>query len=166
MDAWLRDAGAGLLFVLLLSGCGLFEANGLDLVADHRLSFDTPKPRTLVTNPLTVVWTLSVRPRAGYFAIFVDRPPVHPGQSLKAVAAGDTYCQHTQGCPDGAYLAQRGVYTTETNSVTIPEISDIGSNTDRVQVHTVVVVLMSAQGRRVGESAWRLEVRKRRVGVA
>jgi hypothetical protein len=138
--------------------------------------FVAPRSRALVVAPLTIRWTVSGfavrRPgtgppsrAAGYFAVFVDRAPVRPGDTLAAVAAGDPRCLHQPGCPDADYLAQRRVYTTFKPQITLPLIAPIAGDTSRVQTHAVTVVLLDTAGHRIGESAWELDFRMRRAGI-
>ncbi|HUC04563.1 MAG TPA: hypothetical protein VL961_04140 [Acidimicrobiales bacterium] len=157
---------------LLCTSCGLFRTTGLDLTTDNRLTFVSPPARALVHTPLTVRWHMSdFAPGGrggagpgGYFALFVDQAPIRPGQSMKAVAAGDAYCLHTPGCPDRTYLAQHQIYTTTSTSVTLPSVANLPADNDAVQLHTFVVVLMDPSGHRIGESAWELDLRLPMVG--
>lgn len=92
----------------------------------------------------------------GYFAIFVDRAPVRPGQTLLVLA--DKSCRTTPGCFNPQYLAERGVYTTTSTSITLQQVASLNSY-QQVQLHEVTVVLMDTSGRRIGESAWYIDFR-------
>jgi len=102
---------------------------------------------------------------AGYFAVFVDRAPIRPGQTMRAVASRDLLCMHQAGCPDRAYLAARQIYTTTKTELTLGQIPSIPGDSEAVQLHTVTVVLMDTAGHRIGESAWELDLRMRKVGL-
>jgi hypothetical protein len=138
-------AGA-LALTALLTAC-----NHLAFVADHRLHFVTPASRAVVTTPVTLSWTVTGFD-GGSFAIFVDRAPIKPGQTVGAVAGGDASCRHTPGCPDAQYLADRQVYTTAKTTLTIDQIPALrGKGT---QTHEATIVLLDPSGHRVGEAAW------------
>ena len=162
--------------VLSTAGCGIAHPQDLNFTVDKRLQFQAPPARALVTAPVTVRWTMAgfrtepagsgaAGPDAGYFAVFVDRAPIRPGQTMRAVATGDELCLHQPGCPDAAYLAARQIYTTTATSLTLPQIPPLSGNVQRVQYHTVTVVLMDTTGHRIGESAWELDLRMRRSGL-
>ena len=160
---------------LVCSGCGMTQMQNLAFRVDNRLQFVSPPNRSLVTNPVTVRWRMSdFRTRtqgsgggsggAGYFAVFVDQAPIRPGQTMRAVAGRDLRCLHQAGCPDPAYLAARQIYTTTNPQLTLGQIPPIGGDAEAIQLHTVTVVLMDPSGHRIGESAWELDLRMRKVG--
>ena len=166
----------GGLLVLAAAGCGIAHPQDLNFSVDKRLQFQSPPARALVGTPVTVRWTMAgfrVEPAgsapasadAGYFAVFVDRAPIRPGQTMRAVATGDEVCLHQKGCPDAAYLAARQIYTTTATAVTLPQIPPLSGNVQRIQYHSVTVVLMDTTGHRIGESAWELDLRLRRPGI-
>ncbi|HZT64350.1 MAG TPA: hypothetical protein VFA11_01035 [Acidimicrobiales bacterium] len=171
-----RIHGAALMAIALgASACGLTHMQDLRFRVDERLHFVAPPDRALVAAPLTVRWTIKQfrveapgsappTPDAGYFAVFVDRQPVRPDQTMRAVAANDEQCLHQRGCPDPAYLAARQIYTTTDTHLTIPQIPPL-AGTERVQLHAIVVVLMDTSGHRIGESAWELDLRMQRAGL-
>lgn len=156
----------------LLGGCGF---SNLAFTTDNRLHFVAPEARALVKLPLTIRWRMTgfevVKPaeatlavtnsvQRGYFAVFIDRAPVKPGQSLDAVA--DRSCRRTPGCVNAGYLANLGVYTTSVDSITIRQVN---SNTYQdVQTHEATVVLLDPGGRRIGESAWYVDFRMKKPG--
>lgn len=170
-----RRRSAGLLgivaaLVVLASACGV---SNLAFFTDNRLHFVTPKSRSTVKLPVTVSWrmsgfsvvpagTLPVSSRSGYFAVFVDRAPIKPGQTV--AAAADRQCRRTPGCVNAGYLADRGVYTTSQDSLTLSEIANLNSY-QHVQTHEVTVVILDSSGRRIGESAWYLDFRMRKLGL-
>jgi len=162
--------------VLVSAGCGITQMQNLAFRVDNRLQFTSPPNRTLVQNPVTVGWRMSdfrieaeggggVVRGAGYFAVFVDRAPIRPGQTMRSVASGDLECLHQPGCPDRAYLAERQIYTTTATQITLGQIPSISGDNEQIQLHTVTVVLMDTSGHRVGESAWELDLRMHKVGL-
>jgi hypothetical protein len=163
-----RRVGLALLLAVApLTGCGF---SNLQFRTDHRLDFLSPDDRAKVTQPVTISWRMddfriaelgSEPPTrdAGYFAIFVDRSPVKPGKTLRDVVGGDDYCRQNPKCTSRAELRQYRVFTTTDTSFRFPRLPDLLSNDESVQLHTFTVVLMDTAGHRIGESAWRLELR-------
>ena len=84
---------------------------------------------------------------------------------MRIVANKDQVCLHRPGCPDESYLEDRRIYTTTENGLTVEQIPPIAGDTERIQVHLVTVILMDTSGHRIGESAWQLDLRMRRVGL-
>jgi hypothetical protein len=167
---------AGLLLATLVTGCGMTHMQDLNFTIDDRLQFVSPADRSLEDQPVTVSWTMrgftvaargSAPPTrdAGYFAVFVDQAPIKPGQTMKAIAHGDRYCERSPTCPDKAYLRAHAVYTTTETRITLPQIPSFTGVKQKVQMHSITIVLMDTAGRRIGESAWELDVRLPKVGV-
>jgi hypothetical protein len=167
---------APLFAAALLAGCGLTHLQDLQFRADKRLHFVSPKARTTVHQPVTVTWTMSdftvaglgSQPPtrdAGYFAVFVDRAPIKPGHTLKDVGKGDPFCEHTASCPDRKYLRDHNVFTTTATGMKFPIIPSVQTDKSRVQLHTFTVVLLDTSGRRIGESAWELDLRIPKLGI-
>jgi hypothetical protein len=154
-----RPATAALAFIVMATGCGI---SNLAFRADHRVHFTAPKSRELVATPITLRWTISggASPQGATFAIFLDRAPIRPGQALRAVAAGDTSCKHTAGCPDAEYLAVRQVFTTTDMTLTLNTVASRNSY-QTTQVHEATIVLLDGTGHRVGEAAWYIDFRMR-----
>jgi hypothetical protein len=162
---------------VVLSGCGITHMQDLSFRVDTRLHFTTPKARTKLHQPVHLAWTIrdfriaapgSEPPSrdAGYFAVFVDRTPIKPGQTMRATAGDDPACRHDPKCPDSAYLHQHEIYTTTDLSMTLPQIPNVLGDKEKVQHHTVTVVLMDTSGHRIGESAWQLDFRIPKVGLS
>lgn len=170
-----RTLTPALALVMVLSGCGLTHPQNLNFRVDNRFEFVSPEARALVKQPLTVSWTMkdftvaakgsqSPSTDAGYFAIFVDRSPIKPGETMKAVAKGDRVCERSPDCPNKGYLEQHEVYETTGTSFTLPRIPNVTGNKETVQVHSITIILLDTGGHRIGESAWQLDVRMRKVG--
>jgi hypothetical protein len=145
------------LAIVALSGCAV---DGLAFRVDERVDITSPDDRADVTLPLTISWTADgVEPAddgGPYFAVFVDQPPIRPGQSLRSVA--DDSCNRTPGCPDLDYFRDRSIYVTETTSVeldVIPQRS--GQRTGGDDSHEATIVLVDADGRRIGEAAYTVQ---------
>lgn len=151
---------------IVLPAC---STSGLSLTVDDRLTFVRPDDRDALTLPVTVEWRMedfdiSRTPSAdggssadrGYFGVFVDRPPQPPNESLAWFAEDDQSCQLDPDCPDEEWFATRGIHTTTETSFTI-ELLPRPADPDRRELHEVTVVLLDADGVRIGESAWTVE---------
>lgn len=147
---------AAIVLIALLPGCSV---NGLNLRQDDRVSIVAPEDRSDVDLPVTVRWT--ARDFDGTYAVFVDRSPVPPGRTLDWLARNDDVCRQTKGCPDTTWFADRNVLRTTSNSVTIDRLPDTARDNRRDR-HEVTVVLLDQKGRRIGESAFRVEFQVRR----
>jgi hypothetical protein len=139
---------------LLTSGCGI---SGLAFRQDDRLSFVTPDDRAEVTLPLTVRWEVEDFdvPADGFYAVFVDRAPQPPGRTLTWLARNDDSCRAADSCPDEAWFAERDVFPTKETELRIDRLPARAD--DRREFHEVTVVLVDAEGRRIGETGWTLE---------
>jgi hypothetical protein len=142
---------------LSTSGCGL---HGLDFVKDERVHIESPRPNSEVRVPFDVRW--SVEDFDGSFGVFVDRAPPRPGRTLASLAEGDAVCKVTAGCPDAAYLAGHRAFTTTDTSFRVEQLPELTRDRER-EAHEVTVVLLDDEGRRVGESAFRVEFHVRRA---
>lgn len=142
----------------LLAAC---VPQGLAFVQDDRLEIIAPESHSTVTVPLTIRWTFEDEARGAggsgtevaSFAVFLDRAPVPPGESLSWVAREDQRCLRTTGCPDETYLADRGIYETTDTAFTIEQVRDLDAFRGH-ETHEAAIVLLDATGRRIGESAW------------
>lgn len=159
-----------------VAGCGVTHVQTLDFRVDHRLHFLSPKDRSSTHFPLTIRWRMSgftVAPQgsappsgaAGYFVLFVDQAPVRPGQPLKSVCTSDPFERGDRNCPTVKYLEGKQIYQTTDEQVTLASIPNLPGNKDKKQLHSFIVVLMDTAGRRIGESAWELDVRLPRIGA-
>ena len=172
----LARCSAAIVAVVAVSGCGITHLQDLNFRNDDRLHFVSPEARSTNKQPVTVTWRMDdfrVVPEgsepptrdAGYFAIFVDETPIKPGHTMDDVAKGDPFCQRSPSCPDKHYLADHRVYTTTDTSIKLPLIPNIVGSKEKLQLHSITVVLMDTSGHRIGESAWQLDVRIPKVGV-
>lgn len=163
-----------LVLALLAPACGITHISDLRFTVDDRLHWVSPPDRARVAQPLTLRWTMRdftvwhpgddpTLPNSGYFAVFVDQTPIKPGQTMKAVARGDRFCQRTPGCPDKTYLENHQVFTTSDTTLVIHDIATLPNDKEIWQLHVITVVLMSPTGHRIGESAWERDVRIHKV---
>jgi hypothetical protein len=157
-----KRAAAGGVTSLLLSGCAL---HNLAFVKDDRLRIVSPSEFARVGQPITVAWAMSHftvtgpdghdSPDAGYFAVFVDSHPPPGGQPLAELARGDKTCIASRGCPDATYFSSRRIYVTQSTRFTVPSLPPppLGTGSGD-QIHTVTVIPLDGNGRRIGESAY------------
>lgn len=163
-SAFVRRVVAGQTVVLAFASCAV---SGLEFRQDKRVSFVAPRYRQKVSLPVTVEWRADsfdvtgpspvARSDAGYFSVLVDVSPPPADETLVFYALDDRGCRRTQGCPDSAYLADRGIYTTTKTSLRIDDLGLApGVDVDRGDrdLHNVTVILLDGRGRRIGESAW------------
>jgi hypothetical protein len=140
----------------LLVACGTSD---LAFSTDHRVKVVAPSDRAKVRLPVQIRWsTPGIRRTANgpYFAVFADRAPVQPGQSLRAVA--DDTCNRTPGCPDASYLRDRYVFVTKDTSVTIDALpKQTGQRQGARNSHEATIVLVDANGHRIGEAAYNVQ---------
>lgn len=166
---------AAVSFLLAATGCAT-SLHGLEFHNDNRMKILEPRQNELVSNPITLSWTMKdftvagpgagpVADGTGYFAVFVDRAPVKPGQTLAAVAKHTPSCQNTTLCTTKSYLATEQVYTTTKDAITLPPIADLLNNNESTQYHTATVILLNTAGERISESAWSVEFRMQSSGV-
>lgn len=151
---------AVLLAVLLCSGC---VSEGLAFRIDDRLTIISPEDREEVTLPVKLRWEIEdfevvppgteVRAGAGFFAVFMDRTPMPPGEDLAWLVRGDESCQRAEGCPDEEYLERLGVYTTTDTELVIDRLQP-DNDASGGERHTATIVLLDGAGERIGESAF------------
>ena len=147
--------------LVLLTACGV---SGLSFKQDKRVDIVRPRDRAEVRLPITVAWTVkdfSVGPGEGSFAVLIDREPPRPGKTLPWLFRGNDSCKGVEGkalCATTEFLEQRNVFQTTETSFTVRQVNKLTGNEKRRQFHEVIVVLLDAQGRRVGEGAWSVQV--------
>ena len=150
MHARVRRAAAGL-SLLAASACAF---HGIDLVQDKRIALTGLEDGATVSVPFDLTWQVKKPIAPGHevlFVVFVDRTPIKPGQTLRAVVPSrDTVCQRNPACPDLAYLARHGVYVVASPEVTVPRLIRRGKKRES---HRVIVVIL-VDGRRSGEGAF------------
>lgn len=134
-----------------LSGCG----SGLQFRNDHRIRLVSPPERADVTLPLLVSWEVDAGSRRERFAVFVDRSPMGPGEDLRSLADDEPLCSRRPDCPDSTWLAERGVFLTETTALLIRTLPPEGlRRVGARRRHEVTVVLLDGRDVRIGEAAW------------
>lgn len=152
-----RAAAAGLVGAVVVSGC---DWSTMAFVQDQRVQIITPADRSTVALPVTIRWqvhgfritgkTGDTSQDAGYFAVFVDRPPMPPGKSLQWLAEQDDSCGDS-ACGSVENLSD--VYATSDTTLKVTRLS-ADSTSRAVERHEAVIVLLDGTGRRISESAF------------
>jgi hypothetical protein len=148
--------------VVAVGGC----ARAPLFTADRSLRFVAPVQMSTVIAPVEVSWRTDHLPlHAAQFLVFIDTPPIHPGQNLRAIASGDPSCVPKAGCPNAAYLAARDVFITTRDRVSVPFVAALSGleGHDSLAIHQLTVVLVDAHGTRVGEYAYTVQFRVRQT---
>ena len=153
--------------VLLSSAC---RTSGLAFRADQRVEILTPENRSEVTLPFEVTWSVedfeivgadgSASNDAGYFGVLVDTSPMPPGEGPSYYARDDKNCTAATRCPDVAYLADRNVFLTRDTTFPVTALQDFRP-IDRPSApddHEITIILLNGENRRIGESAFKVEV--------
>lgn len=150
---------------------GACRPGSLQFVADHRVRFTSPRDRSLVGAPATMTWTVSgfaptgldgrSNRGAGAFAAFVDANPMPVGRDLHWVGRATKTCKKDPACVTPEFLATRNVYVTTASHLHLdvwPAATVVRGRAE----HRVIIVLVDGLGRRIGESAWELDVHTHR----
>jgi hypothetical protein len=142
--------------MLSTAACGV---HGLSFVQDKRVHVVRPDERSKVDLPVTVRWTVkdfAVGPGAGSFGVFVDRPPQPSGKPLAWLVRGEAGCEGTRAasCTTAEFLAQHNIFQTHDTSFHVDQVDKLTGSEAGRQFHEVTVVLLDANGERVGEGAW------------
>lgn len=129
---------------------------------DDRMTIVEPPAQSTVDPPFKITWEMEDFDAAGLdgdtsgdsgvYAVFVDRPPVKAGQSLRSLFDDDPACASNASCPDAARLAQENIYVTTKEGVRVKFLPLVGAGGP--DLHTITIVLLDGSGRRVGESSW------------
>lgn len=143
--------------VLLLTGC---DVSNMAFFNDHRVKVVAPEDRSTVDLPVKVSWEVGdfevtgrdgqKRSDAGYFAVFVDRPPIPPDKTLEEYAQEPGSCGNS-ACGKVENLAY--VFATEQTGLELAELPAVNEEGD-VEKHEVTIVLLDGTGARIGESAF------------
>ena len=144
---------------VLACAAGGCSTDGLAFRQDDRIEILEPDDRAVVSVPVHLRWRADLEPGPGggpYFAVFVDRAPIRPGQSLRVLA--DESCNDTDGCLDLQYLRDRYVHVTDEPEVVLDVLPrKASSQRTGANRHEATVIVIDADGRRVGEAAYAVE---------
>lgn len=152
-----RVTAVWMLAALLVGGC---DMSRLSPFQDKRIRIVEPENRSSVSLPVTLRWevdefTITGRDDqstadAGYFAVFVDRPPIPPGRTLEWFAMQDDSCG-VSAC--GSVDNLEDIYTTEKTSLKLTRLPALFER-NALERHEVVIILLDGAGARIGESAF------------
>lgn len=146
----------GLVLTLATTACDA------TLTHDDRITITAPSEGATVRLPVELDWSardVTVTdpgdPDSGgvYFAAFLDRPPLGPGQALVELVEREC-AEANNGCATRRYFEQRGVYITDQPGLRITSVPKGSEHREDAYLHTVTIVLMDSDHRRVGEAAW------------
>lgn len=149
---WRRVLGIGLVVAVAIPACAV---QGLSFVTDERLTILRPKQNATVSLPLELAWT--VEDYDGLFAVFFDRSPMRPNQTLRSLVPSDEPCRSESECPDADWLADRDIYVTDSTRLVVKNLPDRRDNDQSKDRHDLTIVLLSEDGQRIGESVFTKE---------
>lgn len=152
------------------SGCGV---DAVQLTRDTRVKILSPKSGSPVSAPVTVrleVDGLKLAPPGSpeghYLAVFVDRAPLRPGESILALV-DDACLERGNGCANLQYFAQKNIYLTSATTFALATVPQKNGAHDQSRVdHQLTVVLMDNNHHRVGESVFMTRFRVAEGGPA
>lgn len=154
---------------LALAAC---DVSAMAFFKDHRVRIVEPEDRGEVTLPTTLRWKVDdfkVTGRngrrgdeAGYFAVFVDQPPIPPGKTLEWYAQQEGSCGQS-ACGTVEHLAH--IYATDDTELELDQLPAVKER-GGVEKHEVVIVLLDGTGARIGESAFYVRFDFNRKGPA
>jgi hypothetical protein len=153
-------------WLLVLSALGLAgcASDHVAFRTDEGLRIAAPGELERVRLPVTVSWTGpgpatggDLKGKGPFYAVFVDRPPVRAGTSLRTLVDGD--CRKQPGCPDLAWFAERFVFVTADRGITLPAVPAEASaaRVGADHSHRVAVVRVDGNGVRVDEAVAAVE---------
>jgi hypothetical protein len=139
--------------------------------ADDRVRIESPTDGSVVTLPIVARWThhLAVVPPPTdlkadtnatdgmYFAVFVDRTPIAPGESL--LSEVDPICKSAgYSCVNTQYFERNNIFLTDQSELKVTALGLAAKHHPELTIHTVNIVLMQGN-RRVGEAVYTAEFR-------
>ncbi len=158
----MRRVAAAVLLVLSapLVAC---DTSGYAFKVDETIEIVEPAARSEIDLPLLVRWTdekpparLRVDvadPDAEYYAVFIDRAPMGPGDRLESLLQRGTTCLPRQQCPTTQQLTDLNVHLVAEPALLLDFVADRRVADDSRDTHEVIIVRMRGD-RRVGEAAF------------
>jgi hypothetical protein len=141
-----------LALLLVITGLGTLPScavTELEYRNDHRLELLTPTDLVTVRTPFLIRWrvhnfVLSAAPTdcqsgAGHVAIFIDRAPIAPGDTLEGMTNAELGGVVADPPADGYRVQQLGPL--------------LNAPKGEENLHEVTIALLDCHGRRVGESS-------------
>jgi len=90
--------------------------------------------------------------------VFVDQAPQPPGKPLSWIAHNDRACRAADGCPDAEYLAARHIFSTTDTHITFAQLPLSSGESKQKERHSITVILLDPAGKRIGESAFQIDI--------
>jgi hypothetical protein len=124
---------------------------------DDRVTIVEPSSLDDVTLPFWIRWESEI-PEGQRYAVFIQTDTIGAGQTFDdfATREGDVQCQAAPDCPNVDYLARNHVYVTTGTEVEVGRLPPLPRG---VRVMRAQIVLVDEEGRRQGESVWRVRFR-------
>ena len=145
--------------VSVLGGCGITRVDApVSFRADHRLDVEAPEAESEVQLPVTVRWSADDYPNepGEHFALFVDRAPIAPDRQIRfrVCTEGEKLPpqlgQLRKPCKDD----RKTIFLTDELSFEFECFEPRFTAPERERnKHTVTIVLLDADDRRIGEGA-------------
>ncbi len=134
------------------TGCAAFDE--MEFFSDKSVRIVEPENLSTVTMPLEVRWEVDPSAPESDYAVFVDRYPMSPGETIRDLVDEEPSCRGNDECLTPDYLSRRfGILLTDDTHVTVdvfpPKAIDDGSDT-----HYVTLIRVDEEGRRIGETVW------------
>ena len=149
--------GVGLTVIVSAPSCGLGSES---FAQDRSVSIEAPRPLATVSTPLVIRWSARrPLPKGESYAVFVDRPPVSPGHSLRGITGAA--CQRNPACPTIADLNSLNVFITNATFTVVPSVPIFTAHGNRFETHQAIIFYVDSQRRRVGEAAFEVTFRIR-----
>ena len=136
---------------LLAAALPACSADNLSFKTDTRVEIVSPVENERVRLPAHIRWT--VADFDGRFGVFIDRAPMRPGRTVRSLVPEKDPCRQLPRCPDERWLADRGIYVTDATELVLERLPN-DDDERRTDAHDVTIVLLDAEGRRVGEAAF------------
>lgn len=136
----------------MLPGCAALGE--MEFVQDDSIRITAPENLSTISLPGTVSWERAASDEGHTIAVFLDRYPMPPGESLRDLLDEEDACRGNDTCLQPQNLAQIfGIYLSDSDEVTINALPLHGP-TDGESSHYATLVPLDDEGVRVGESVW------------
>ena len=151
----LAALGVGLTVIVSAASCGIGSES---FAQDQSVSIEAPRPLATVSTPLLIRWSAQrPLPKGEWYAVFVDRPTVSPGHSLREVTSAA--CQRNPACPTIADLNSLNVFITNATFIVVPSVPIFSAHGNRFETHQAIIFYVDSHRRRVSEAAFEVTFR-------
>jgi hypothetical protein len=142
--------GLAALPALMLTACAI---DGLQFRESDRIVIESPDDDGAVGLPVVITWVDNAETTATRFAVFIDRTPQKKGKTVESLFIDKRRCRPERGCPDEAFLADRGVFVVDGTSITVDTIDRGDVQGRQREFHDVTIIPLDVDGRRLGEAS-------------